>query len=316
MLIGHQKQWNYLRGSVESGKVAHAYLFYGPARIGKKTIALEFAKLLNCYNSNTNACGRCVSCQEISKNISSNLLLLEPVGNEKGSARSAIHIGQIRELKSRLSLTSGDSSYKIAVIDEAAALTADAQGALLKLLEEPKGKTVIVLVAKHLDEVLPTIVSRCQPVRFGLLNGKEIEKHLKEKFSLEEAQEISQLCFGRPGIALEYLEDAKKIESQKRKIKEIIGLTKAPLKTRFRYAEKLAQQRDELDQALGLWLNYFRELLLGKISSKAESIFLEADDYSVKKLKNILKLIEKIRFIVASTNVNPRLALEVLLMKI
>ena len=156
-IIGHQKQWQYLKRSAESDRLAHAYLFYGPAKIGKKTLALEFAKLLG---------------------APTDLALVEPEASADEGEKAVIHILQIRELKSKLFLSAIDSGYKVAIIDEAPAMTADAQSALLKLLEEPKGKTILILLAQNLNQLLPTIVSRCQPLRFDLLPSQEIEKYL------------------------------------------------------------------------------------------------------------------------------------------
>jgi DNA polymerase-3 subunit delta' len=302
MFIGHQKQWDYLRKSIESDRVAHAYLFYGPAKIGKKTVALEFAKLLT------------GSAQD--GNFSPDLLLIEPETSDVGNTRRIIHIPQIRSLKSRLFLSAINPGYKVAILDDASCMTFDAQGALLKLLEEPKGKTVIILISEHLSQLLPTIVSRCQPIRFALLSSRCIDEYLQTKMSPGRAQEISRLSFGKPGLALDYVNNSQEEELQKTRIKEIMALCNAPLNIRFRYAEKLAKQRYEMNKALEIWLNCFRELLLEKIGIKKGVMFSKTDKHSLKSLKNIINLIEKIRFVVLTTNANPRLALEVLFLKI
>jgi DNA polymerase-3 subunit delta' len=308
MIIGHHKQWNLLKRSVENDRVAHAYLFYGPAKIGKRTIALEFAKLLT---------------SPIGKNtIVPDLILIEPEyptdeeGELKEASRAVIHILQIQDMKSRLFLSAINAGSKVAIIDEAPAMTADAQGALLKLLEEPKGKTVIILLAQHLNQLLPTIVSRCQPIRFNLLAGRDIEKYLiQQKVSVKRAQELSWLSFGRPGLAIDCFNDSDKEKFQRTKIQQISQLVKAPLKLRFQYAEKLSQKRGELNRVLEIWLNYFRELLLDKLGKRRFPESFERQSYSVRDLKKIINLIEKIKFVLSHTNANSRLALEILLLK-
>ncbi len=91
---------------------------------------------------------------------------------KKESSRAIIPVAQIFDLKTKLSLSAIGQNYKVAIIDEASEMTADAQGALLKLLEEPKGKTVIILLSQQLNRLTSTIVSRCQVIRFDLLSNK------------------------------------------------------------------------------------------------------------------------------------------------
>jgi len=309
MIVGHQRQWNFLKRSVENDRVAHAYLFYGPSKIGKRTVALEFAKLLISPATESN--------------VIPDLVLIEPEyptdeeGELKEASRAVIHILQIQNLKSRLFLSAINAGSKVAIIDEAPAMTADAQSALLKLLEEPKGKTVIILLAQHLNQLLPTIVSRCQPIRFDLLPSRDIEEYLgKQEIPVERAQELSWLSFGRPGLAIDYFNNPDEERFQKAKIQELSRLVRASLKVRFQYAQKLSQKRGELNRVLEIWLNYFRELLLDKLGKKRVPVSFQEQQYSVQDLRKFINLIEKIKFVLSRTNANPRLALEILLMKI
>jgi len=309
MIIGHQKQRSFLKRSIESHRIAHAYIFYGPAQIGKRTIALDFAKLL--VNPTQES------------NIISDLTLIKPErpinkqGEIKETAKAIIAVAQIFDLKMKLSLSAVGDDYKVAIVDGAEAMTADAQGALLKLLEEPKGKTVIVLLAEHLEQLLPTIVSRCQAIRFDLLSNQEIEKFLiQQNVSTKKAQELSWLSFGKPGLAIDYFEKPNEEKFQIERIKRINQLINSSLKIRFQYAEKLSKKRGDMNKVLDIWLNYFRELLLDKLGNKKMPIDFQKNSYSVQHLKKIINLIEKIKFVLSRTNANPRLALEILLMKI
>ncbi len=308
MIIGHQKQWDSLKRSIDNNRIAHAYLFCGPSKIGKKKIAFQFIKLLAGLDQDR---------------ILPDLLIVEPEcslnkkGEIKESLRAIIHISKIRELKSKLFLSSIGGGYKAAIIDEAPAMTADAQGALLKLLEEPKEKTIIILLAQHLEELLPTIVSRCQIILFGLLPNREIEEYLsKQKVSIEKIKELSWLSFGKPGLAIEYLNNSSEEKFQKAKIKEINEIIRAPLKVRFQYAQKLSQERIEMNKALEVWLNYFRELLLDNLGNGRLPSSFQGEHHSTRNLKKNINLIEKIKSISSNINVNSRLVLEILLMKI
>ncbi|MBU1045842.1 DNA polymerase III subunit delta' [Patescibacteria group bacterium] len=320
-LVGHNKQWEFLKRCIKNDRVAHAYLFYGPLNIGKRTVAMEFIKLLNCHHSDTESCGKCQSCHGFESGVHPNLFILKPEppeGKEDDAAGNlAVRIDKITELKSGLSLSTSDSGYKAAIIDGAEAMTYDAQGALLKILEEPRGKAVIILIAEQANQLLPTIVSRCQLIRFDLLQPKHIEESLiKNKVPVKLAEEVSWLSFGRPGLAMEYYRNPETAERQKRRIMEIVKLSKAPLSSRFRYAEALSKDTREMHCALDVWLSYFRELLLEGLGKEKNNFMPAKGNYSKTKIRSIIGLIEKIGFVIKTTNTNPRLALEVLLMKI
>jgi DNA polymerase-3 subunit delta' len=321
MFIGHKKQWEYLKRSIGNDRVAHAYLFYGPLNIGKKTVALEFVKLLNCHNSKVKSCGECDSCKNFEKEIYPNLLLVkpEPIESNKDDKGSnlAVRINQISNLKSRLSLSSSDSGYKAAIIDGADAMTYDAQGSLLKILEEPKGKTVIIIITEQADQLLSTIISRCQLIRFDLMRTEYIEESLKgNNVPKELAQEISWLSFGRPGLAIEYYKNPELAELQKKRIIDLLKLSKAPLITRFKYAEMLTKDTEAMYNSMDVWISYFRELLLENLGKDKNNFVLPAIGWSKNKIRNVIETIEKMRFVIKTTNTNPRLALEVLFMKI
>jgi len=276
MIIGHKKQWQHLKQGLKNNTLSHAYLFYGPPQIGKKKIALELADL-------------------IGKDLT-NFTLIEPV-------KGVIHIDQIKGLKLKLSLS--NDAHKIVIIDNASAMTRDAQGALLKLLEEPRGKSLLILIAESKNQLLPTIISRCQLLRFSALSKKEIEQYLESQKVKDKS--AAWFSFGRPGRAIDYLNKDSKI--QKQRLKDIQEMIKAPLYERFDLAERLSKDKPELLASLEIWLSYFREILLKKLNKKKIR-------YSSKQLKEIIDLIETTKYLVSSTNANARLALEILLMKI
>ncbi len=311
MLVGHQKQWHYLKESAAKRNIAHAYLFYGPPKTGKKTIALRFAKVINCYNSETKPCNECQSCKEIDNNISSNLFFLKEAEDKK-----QIHISQIRELKAKMSLSAAGGGHKVAIID-ASQINVHAQGALLKLLEEPKGQTAIILVAERINQFLPTIISRCQVLRFSLVAKEEIKKFLIESGAdEEEAKEVAALSFGRPGLALEMLTEPKIREFQKRKIEDIKKLSKSLFSQKFQYAQNISKNSDQLYATIEIWLNYFRALLLQQAKRENFSKESPGQCYSSQRLRDLIIFLEKIRILLLTTNINPKIAIEAFLIKV
>ena len=137
MLIGHQRLWDFLVKSAQREKLAHAYLFSGQEEIGKKTLALEFAKWLLCEDKKKDqACGACRNCRDISQGQHPDVFLLAPRQEEKKNILKTYEIGveEIRDFIHHLSLLPYRSTYKIAIVDEADWFSREAMNAFLKTL--------------------------------------------------------------------------------------------------------------------------------------------------------------------------------------
>jgi len=292
MIIGHQKQWQFLKKSLELGKLSHAYLFSGQTQLGKKKLALEFAKLINGENFDFGH---------------PDLILIEP------SEGREIQIVQIRELIQKLSLKPYSAPAKVAIIDQAHLMNSEAQNCFLKTLEEPKGNTILILITEAPETLFPTIRSRCEIIKFYPVKISEIENYLKSQgISKEKSEEIAKLSLGRPGLAIDFLTDPQKLENQKKVIEELIKIAsqKASLSLRFQYVRELAQA-PKLREILNIWLNYFRTVLLEQFLENK----VKKPEYPSSRLKNIIKQIQNTNFLISTTNVNLRLALEILMLQ-
>lgn len=286
MIIGHQKQLAFLRDSLKAEKASHAYLFSGPAKIGKKTLALFWLTEL------------------LQKNNHPDLVL---VNSEQGE--DEIKIAKIRDLIWKLSLKPHSADFKAALVDDAHLMNTEAQNALLKTLEEPKGSTFIFLVTDRPEYLLPTIVSRVQTVKFYPLSDASIKDFLKDRgISEDMAEEMSKLSFGRPGIAADFAADPSKIDSIKKSLEDIKKISESDLWFRFQYAKAVSEDLKSVNENLDIWLGYFRNILLGEASQK------ERQKYSLPKLKNIINSIQQTKQLISSTNVNMKLALELLML--
>lgn len=291
MIIGHKKQWQYLLRTKESGRISHAYLFTGQEKLGKKKMALEWVSLL--------------FKEDVSKGSHPDLTLIEPQEKE-------IQIGQIKQLIWNLSLKPYSAPIKVGLIDSAHLMNEAAQSSLLKTLEEPRGETLLLLISEEPKHLLPTIISRVQTVKFYPVAAKEINGYLTGKgFSDEESKELSRISFGSPGLALDYAENSQRLDDFKKRIKEFGDISKSDLALRFQYAKDLAEDPQNIKDTLDAWMSYLRDALLSKVR-KGE----EVGSYSVSKLKTILKLSQDIKRLIFNTNVNPRLALEKLMLEI
>jgi len=311
-LIGHQKQKQFLRTIAEKGKIPHALLFYGQEQLGKKTLAIEFVKRLNCQEKDVSKrpCRVCRSCQSIQKGVHPDFNLIKPEISSQG-----IQISQIRNLIWKLSLCSYAAPFKAAIIDKAHLMTPEAQNSFLKILEEPKGKTLLILITEYPEMLLPTILSRVQKIRFSLVKSKEIEGYLlKQGASQGDAGQLSSLSLGRPGIALNFLLNSQKLKNQEKIVSDLIKISNSDLAFRFQYAKNLSKERERVTEILNIWLRCFRKAFISRIIRKEAIKGL--DQYSLSKLKNIIKHIQSTNFLLSTTNINSKLALEVLLTEI
>lgn len=322
MLIGHQKIWQFLKKSAELGKISHAYLFYGEEQLGKKTLAIEFVKFLfgqDLFNP-PHPDFIFVKPEEKNHNPSfpvetsafskSEVEELESHPFSR-SGQTPIQISQIRGLCWKLSLKPFSAPLKAAIIDRAHLMNEDAQNCFLKTLEEPKGKTILILISEYPELLFPTILSRVQKLRFSPVKKEEIQNYLKSQgFSQKESEELSAISSGRPGMAIDSVLFPQKLETRQKKIKELIEISNSNLAFRFQYAKNLS--RDEnLRETLNIWLNYFRNLLI-----KCLTPGFKHSGYSLSKLKNIIKQIQSTNFLLSTTNVNSRLALEILMLEL
>ncbi len=303
-IVGHKKQWNFLRESFQKGRLTHAYLFTGPESIGKKRVAIEFAKLILCENSGDQPCNECQECYQIENLLHPDFLLIEP----DHSVSRKISIEEIRLLKEKLSVTSS-GKYKIAVVDNAHRLTQEAQSALLKLLEEPQGRKIIILVSEFPEVILSTIRSRTQLVHFHLVGEEEIESVLKSASLTKKEKEILMLIGkGRPGVIYQYLNNKDLLKENEKFLEDLLELKKSPLFKRFQYAKTL-KDSEKKEKVLSVWLAFLRKTLLeGSVNSNSL--------WNTQHLIKLIKLLENIIHLFSTTNINQRLALEIFFLEL
>ncbi|HEB01388.1 MAG TPA: DNA polymerase III subunit delta' [Candidatus Portnoybacteria bacterium] len=325
-IIGHQKIREFLEKSLAKQKIAHAYLFAGPEHLGKMTVALEFVKSLQCQTQTAKPCYQCKSCQDIDQATHPDVSVIKPEikENEKARQEPEIRIDQIRDLERRLSLFPAQSPYKIAIIEQTERLTREAANAFLKTLEEPTGKAVLILISSS-NFLLPTIVSRCQIIKFLPVSSKEIENYcLKSKAAKEKAEEITRLSNGQPGLAVQILKNPEKLTARTEILNDLSRLIHSSQVQQYQYIEKLIKDISNLRSTLNSWLSWFRDLLLinqgcqnlmVNISQK-ENLLKAAQRYQLKQIEEIIKTIQRTIFLILKTKVNPKLALEVLILEL
>jgi DNA polymerase III subunit delta' len=313
-IIGHDRQKDLLRRALSSGRLPHAYLFEGPAGIGKRLMALALARAIFCQQGN--GCGDCAACRKVDHHNHPDLHFVEADGN-------SIKIEQIRTMQKELSYRPLEAPKKICVIDNAEKLNLAAGNALLKTLEEPTANTLIILLTDRPDALLITVRSRCQRLPFARIERKLLMDVLCEQLAIDdtEAHILTSLANGSFKKALGKDRDLY-IEGRRDLLKTLTGLSPGSVLPLFSFAEKLVQDKEMLPEILEIFQAFYRDLLLyrhGRPESELvnidlmEKIHRVANNESTPSLLGKLSALDQTRRHLAR-NVNRQLAVEVLLM--
>ncbi len=250
-----------LRSAMRSGRLAHAYLFFGPEGVGKRLTALTLAKAMNCQSppGSGESCENCASCHKINSSNHADVIVVEPQGD-------VIKIDQIRELQRRLRFRPLEGGKRVCILESADGLNDAAANALLKTLEEPPDETHLFLLTSRPYRLLPTILSRCQWVKFKPLSVENIVQILQRAHSWpeERAYFLAALAGGSVSKALTLGNrvDFKKRLDWLRIFSHIAGKTTEEI---LAVGEEAAKEEEELDDLLELWKLWVRDLVVSKV---------------------------------------------------
>jgi DNA polymerase-3 subunit delta' len=189
----------YLQAHLTSGRVAPAYLLAGPDGVGKRRLALEMAKALNCRMASAGACDRCASCAQISRLTHPDLHLMAP-----GGPSDQVRLEAVRHVLASIMLRPFNARFQVVILDGAERLTEEAANSLLKALEEPPASARFLLTTTRLSDCLPTVVSRCHVVRCRRLAREVLTRLVQQRVPVEPAtaDAVARLSGGSATAAL------------------------------------------------------------------------------------------------------------------
>ena len=322
-MIGHGWAVELLRGQVARGQARHAYLFCGPAGVGRRTLALRLAQMLNCTgvknirNIEGEPCGECRECKQIEDMRHPDLAIIQ--ADDEGGV---LKVEQIRELRRVLALKPYQSRFRVAMILRFQEATDSAANALLKTLEEAPAHAILILTAEQSELLLPTITSRCEVLNLRPLALPSVESALiKRGKDPESARLIAHLSGGRPGFAFRMAADEHILTDRLKILNELEQLLEATRLEKFSFADQLAKDRGSMRQTLLIWLSYWRDVLLMASGSELSVTNIDRKD-EIERLALKLKLPGTRRLVnqlvsaleQVDRNVNSRLIAEVLLL--
>ncbi len=208
-LRGQQRAVSFLRSALEGDRLAHAYLFSGPAGVGKRLLARELAKAVLCSSGNHDGCDQCRSCHAIDSGNSMEFTEIPAVDEKKNrrplsDADRIIKVASVRALEEEFYLSVANGRMRVALLPGAERMNEEAQNALLKTLEEPAGSRLMILTSSNPDALLPTVISRVGRVRLRRLSDQEVATFLVEEkgISPETAAVTAAASGGSIGQAL------------------------------------------------------------------------------------------------------------------
>ncbi|MFH1030762.1 MAG: DNA polymerase III subunit [bacterium] len=316
---GHDNVKKFLEKSLEKGKIANAYLFHGPERVGKTFIANQFVKSLFCNNVKK-PCGECVICGQIEKWIYPDVFRVCRL-----EGKNDIVIEQIRDLKERIYSSSFFSGYKAGIIEEAEFLNDSAWNSLLKVLEEPPNKMVIIIISNNIDMIPETIVSRCQKVRFFYAQESAMNKYLSDcGIPRAVGREAARLAMGRMGIAMEIASDPLWRNRYDHKIADCFALFSKTknLKEKNDLILKIAKEKKDIYDFFNFLVLLLRDLVLAELYPDLIVNFIYKEkmdsmrnEFDLKKLCLLLEKSLKLKSYL-NNNVSGKLLLENFILEI
>lgn len=318
LVIGHEYAVDLLKRSLESNRLAHAYLFVGPPRIGKTTLALFLAQAVNCLHPESKPCGTCIACRKIQQSLHPDVRVIDEEGG-------SIKINQIRELQSEATLSPFEGRQRVYILCDFQNATIEAANCLLKTLEEPPPRVMLILTATQAELLLPTIVSRCQVLNLRPLALDQVEQALQVYWGVEprQARLLARLSGGRMGWAIEASRNETLLLDREKYLLVLEQALGGKRIERMRLAQQLSQSPEDLPGILDLWQNWWRDLLLAKSGNaqlmtnvdREQTVLHEAQLYALDEIWACLRATERTAEYIEQ-NVNPRLALEVLLLSL
>ena len=315
-IIGQEQMIEHFKSAIEMDKVSHAYIIQGDYDSGKKLMASVFAKALQCEQKGTEPCNHCTSCLQADTGNQPDIIY---VSHEKPNS---IGIHDVREqINGSIGIKPYSSDYKIYIVDEAEKMTAEAQNALLKTIEEPPAYAVIFLLTTNLGKLLPTILSRCVVLNIQPVKDELIKRHLLS-LGVEERQ--AEFCtafsMGNVGKAIRVATSEEFNEIKNDCVHMLKYAKDMQVYELIQAVKELTKYKLQIYDYLDFMLMWYRDVLLLKATGNANSLIYQEEYSSIRDRGNqssyegIQKIIEEIEKakVRLRANVNFELTIELL----
>ncbi len=319
-IYGHEKQIAILKQALAQNRVGHSYLFSGIDATGKKTLAFEFAKVVNCEKVDEihDSCGKCPSCLKINRNNHPDIFLIEAEGQ-------FVRINAVREIQDQMTFKPMEGKRRVFIIDNADKMNDQAANALLKTLEEPSPANILILVSAKPYTLPSTIISRCRHMRFNPLSSDNVAKFLIERGNMEKknALLLAGLSGGSIGQALELNKDDV-IAYRTETLKLLANTKKSEPLSLLAFASFFGQDKRGIKQGFNILITCFRDALVYKETQNDQMLINQDNSSFIASLASRLtgsQILQNIALIekageTIEQNVNKSLTLETMAFKL
>jgi DNA polymerase-3 subunit delta' len=318
-IYGHSRQIGMLQKAMSQGRLGQSYIFSGLAAIGKKTLALEFARAMNCEKLSTlhDSCGLCPSCRKMISGNHPDMHIIE-------TQSQFIRIDAIRAIQEQMTFKPLEGGKRIFIINDADKMNEQAANALLKTLEEPSIDNFLILITARPYWLPQTILSRCRQLRFTPLSAETVARFLVEKMEIDKTQAslLANLSGGSIGEALD-LKTEEMIVFRSELGRQLEDGASDPM-NRLMLASFLGQDKEEIRQGLHILKTFFRDAIAYK-ETASDAMVINADQLplvaalaarlSGQQLLSNIALAEKSSETI-EMNVNKSLTLEAMAFKL
>jgi len=316
-IIGHEDIIDGLQKSIVRNQISHSYLFQGEESVGKKKLALAFAKTLLCERKGIEPCNSCISCQKFDSFNHPDFMMIE-------SEKNIIKKEKIDNFLKTINTHPLEADRKLVIIDNSQDMRLEAQNALLKTLEEPPYYMNMILITENSQKLIGTIQSRCQIINFYPVNIEKIEELLIRDYkkSKDEAKFIANFTKGAVGKSIRLSQSDEFFDMREELLNIIDGLIIKGDRTKvFSSKDFFERNKNNYMEILDILIYWFRDLYIYKELGESHLIVNE-DRYSslsgqsilsFKKINDIIDIIIETRNDL-SMNINYQLGVETMLL--
>lgn len=310
----------YINDSVKSGRLSHSYIIVGEEGMAKKDFARYFAKTLQCHDKNNKRCNQCKSCKQFESDNNPDVIWIK-------SKSKSIPVEDIRaQLNNDIQIKPYSNKNKIYIIEKADSMLDSAQNALLKTIEEPPSYAIIILLVENVNNLLPTIISRCLILNLKLIDENNIKEYLIKSYQIPDylAEIASRFSGGNIGKAIKFATSDYFIKIKDETIHFLKNINKIEVKQIIDFLAIISKDKDKVDDYLDIIILWFRDILLYKATKNIDRIMFKdeiqeiinyAELKSYNNIDNIINSIETTKQRL-KYNVNFDITLELMLLNL